>query len=348
MNEAVLYTAVSGIDEAYLTDSERMADIKAENQTSAKRKRVAAIGVCAGLVLLVGVVGILKHSVKPHNPAQLAGPTQQTPERKAQHALIPFAVAKTDPDADAYGEDELHKVTLTVQGLTYEQLRPDEAAAYGITQNIPDEAFGKRLGTVVESFPNQEPQGAVFSPEPSLAGADVYEFAPTKGRAVLIAEKDGHCSMFAVFCWPDGRTFQEICDFYGAEPSAVGIETISYTIMTTGEDDAVTETRGALTADEAINGVCAILLQLAPEDPPKDDRAPTPDWYMDAWEAYKADPKSRVREDITLEIRFANGCRIRDIVFQPFIGDGYVAQMKELSSAQTEALRSLLQGQEIS
>ena len=103
----------------------------------------------------------------------------------------------------------------------------------------------------------------------------------------------------------------------------------------------------AVTADltdaEAINGICAVLLQLTPEDPPADERFPTPEWYSDAWQAFKDDPGNRVQEDITLEIRFCNGTVMQNILYQPFIGNGYVDGMKELTPEQNNALRSCFQ-----
>ena len=75
---------------------------------------------------------------------------------------------------------------------------------------------------------------------------------------------------------------------------------------------------------------------------PMAERAPTPSWYTAAWEAYKAKPEGRTREDITLEIRFYNGCRMANILYQPFLGNGYVDGMKALTPEQNEALRLAL------
>lgn len=339
MNGNILYTAVSGIDEAYLADTENMAGIKAENVKARKRKQSLLVGVCACLLFVLGVIGVTKLT----DPQKTDPHPNHTdpPAADGQHMILPFA-AKNDPDADAFGEDEIHQVYLSVQGIRYEQLNAGELAQYGISESIPDSAFGASVGTVVESFPGQETKAPVSSPEPSLVGAQVFYYGTANGSAVLIAEKDEYCGVFAVSQWPAYRSFQESCAFFGAVPSAEGIESISYTIKTLAEDNNFVTTEGILSDTDTINAVCAVLQQLTPEEPPEDERAPTPKWYSDAWQSYKENPDGRVREDITLEIRFRNGCRMTEIVYQPFIGNGYVDGMKELTPEQNENLRGLL------
>ena len=339
MNGIDIYTAVAGIDEAYLADTENMAEIKAENLRTKKKQRSVMIGVCVCFLFIFGIVGATK-SIDPQKTEPKANLTDP-PAEGGQHRILPFA-AKNDPDADAYGEDEIHQVRLSVQGIRYEQLSVEEIAQYGISESIPDSAFGAQIGTVVESFPGQESNAAVSSPEPSLAGAQVFFYGTANGSAVLIAEKDGKCGLFAMLQWPAYLSFKESCAFFGAEPSAEGIESVAYTIQTETENNGGEAVTGTLTETDEINALCAALLQLTPEDPPEDERAPTPKWYTEAWEAYKANPEGRVREDITLEIRFYNGCRMKNILYQPFLGSGYFDNMKALTPEQNETLRGLL------
>lgn len=54
--------------------------------------------------------------------------------------------------------------------------------------------------------------------------AALYYYAPASCKAVVIAEKDGYCSVFAVSDWGRNQTFRDACAFYGASPSADGIE----------------------------------------------------------------------------------------------------------------------------
>ena len=339
MNETAIYTAVSGIDEAYLADSENVTEIKAGNLRIRKRNRSAAIAACACLLFIFGIVGVAKIAA-PQRTEPHTNRTDPTPAY-GERLLVPFA-ANHDPEADAFGEDEIHQVYLSVRGIRYEQLSVEEAAQYGIPETVPDAAFGTAVGTVVESFPNRETEAPVSSPVQSLVGAEVYYYAPTNGSAVLIAEKDGHCAVFAVTQWPAYRPFGESCAFFGAAPTSAGIESIAYTIQTETKTNGRETVEGLLTEADEIDAVCAVLAQLTPEAPPQDESAPTPAWYTAAWEAYKADPEGRAREDITLEIRFRNGCRMANILYQPFLGNGYVDGMKALTPEQNEALRLAL------
>ena len=339
MKNHVIYAAVSGIDESYLADTENMPEIKAEFQRDRKRKSAAIVGICACFIVIVGMIGMPKIiDLLPHDPSFMTpgGATNQP-----AFVLTPFA-AKNDPNVDAYGEDELHEVRVTVFGVTYRQLTAEDYESYHIPDTVTKEAFGEYIGNVVERFPQEEPNAPVSSPEPSLADAALYYYAPASCKAVVIAEKDGQCSVFAVSDWGRSQTFRDACAFYGASPSADGIESISYTVQTLEGNDFRVTASETITDAKAINDVCALLLQLTPEEPPEDERFPSPGWYSDAWQAYKDDPGSRVREDITLEIRFCNGTVMRNILYQPFIGNGYVDGMKELSPEQNEILRSLL------
>ena len=340
MNDHVLYAAISGIDERYLADTENLSEIKAAFRRDRKRKRAAVIGLCACFVLIAGIIGITKSfRSQPYTPGPV---TPGPPADQTVYTLTPFT-AKRDPNVDAYGEDEIPEVRVTVSGVTYRQLTTEDYAKYRIPAAVTEDSFGEYIGKIVESFPQQEPTAPVFSPEPALADAALWYYAPVNCKAVVIAEKDGQCSVFAVSEWGRYQTFRDACAFYGVSASADGIESISYTVQTLEGNDFRVTASETITDAEEINDVCAVLLQLTPEDPPEDERFPTPQWYSDAWQAYKDDPGSRVREDITLEIRFRNGCFIQNVLYQPFIGNGYIDGMKELTPEQNDTLRGYFQ-----
>ena len=80
------------------------------------------------------------------------------------------------------------------------------------------------------------------------------------------------------------------------------------------------------------------MKQLIPEE----NTESTPQWYIDGMSAYKANPDVYTAENIMLEIHFNNGTIIKNIEYQPFIGNGYVSGMKELTISQNTVLRSLL------
>ena len=340
MKNHVLYAAVSGIDESYLADAENIPEVRAEFQRDRKRKSAAVIGICACFIVIVGMIGMPKIiNFQPHDPGTV---TPRGTTNQPAFVLTPFA-AKKDPNVDAYGEDELHEVRVTVSGVTYRQLTVEDYESYRIPDAVSEETFGEYIGNVVESFPQEETKAPVTSPEPALTDAALYYYAPADCKAVVIAVKDGQCSIFAVSDWGRYQTFRDACAFYGAEASDVGIESISYTVQTVQGNEFRVTAQGTLTDAEAINGICAVLLQLTPEDPPADERFPTPEWYSDAWQAFKDDPGNRVQEDITLEIRFCNGTVMQNILYQPFIGNGYVDGMKELTPEQNDALRDCFQ-----
>ena len=211
MTQNVIYATVAGIDESYISDSENLTEIKAGFHREIIRRRTLTVGACACFIAAVCAIGATKmihadlpmiNSTSPTvNATVPVSPAESTnaPEANAL-AIVPF-VAKIDPDSDAYGEDELHEVRLTVNGVRYDQLKDADYERYGISGEIPDLSFGEFIGTVIESFPDREPDEGVASPEPSLVGAEVYRYASADGQAVVIAKKDGNCSMFEVSHW---------------------------------------------------------------------------------------------------------------------------------------------------
>ena len=340
MKNHMIYAAVSGIDENYIADAEKIPEIKAEFRRERKRKSAAVIGICACFIVIVGMLVITKLFDPQINTPGTVRPS--SPADQSTYTLTPFT-AKNDPNVDAYGEEELHEVRVTVSGVTYHQLTAEDYESYRIPDAITEESFGEYIGNVVESFPQEETQAPVTSPEPALTNAALYYYAPVNCKAVVIAEKNRQCSVFVVSEWGQYQTFRDACAFYGAEASSAGIESISYTVQTAQGNEFRVTAQGTLTDAEAINGICAVLLHLTPEDPPADERFPTPEWYSDAWQAFKDDPGNRVQEDITLEIRFCNSTVMQNILYQPFIGNGYVDGMKELTPEQNNALRSCFQ-----
>ena len=84
-----------------------------------------------------------------------------------------------------------------------------------------------------------------------------------------------------------------------------------------------------------------ILYQLKAENT-SDSASATPQWVVDAWEACRADPSAYTMEDITFDIVFKNGTVLKDIIYQPFIGNGYIAGMQELTLEQNITLKELL------
>ena len=256
----------------------------------------------------------------------------------------PFS-ATIDPDNDAYGDDELHLVSVIISGRYYYQLDTSEHPAHNISAVVSDSDFGEYVGRITELYEHDDPSiYTVSSQEPNLSGADVYYYAPADSSAVIIVKKGEQCSIFVfngmTTATDENSAFAETFKVYGAY-SADDIESISFTI--TVPNGAVYEVAqaGTITDRNRIASIVDILYQLKAENT-SDSASATPQWVIDAWEACRADPSAYTMEDITFDIVFKNGTVLKDITYQPFIGNGYIAGMQELTPEQNIKLKELL------
>lgn len=253
--------------------------------------------------------------------------------------------ATVDPYSDAYGEDELHLVSVIISGRYYYQLDTSEHPAHNISAVVSDSDFGEYVGRITELYEHDDPSiYTVSSQEPNLSGADVYYYAPADSSAVIIVKKGEQCSIFVfngmTTATDENSAFAETFKVYGAY-SADDIESISFTI--TVPNGAVFEVAqaGTITDRNRIASIVDILYQLKAENT-SDSASATPQWVVDAWEACRADPSAYTMEDITFDIVFKNGTVLKDIIYQPFIGNGYIAGMQELTPEQNITLKELL------
>ena len=253
--------------------------------------------------------------------------------------------ATVDPYSDAYGEDELHLVSVIISGRYYYQLDTSEHPAHNISAVVSDSDFGEYIGRITELCEyDDSSKYTVSSQEPNLSGADVFYYAPADSSAVIIVKKGEQCSIFVfngmTTTTDENSAFAETFKVYGAY-SADDIESISFTI--TVPNGAVYEVAqaGTITDRNRIASIVDILYQLKAENT-SDSASATPQWVVDAWEACRADPSAYTMEDITFDIVFKNGTVLKDIIYQPFIGNGYIAGMQELTPEQNIALNELL------
>ena len=252
--------------------------------------------------------------------------------------------ATVDPYSDAYGEDELHLVSVIISGRYYYQLDTSEHPAHNISAVVSDSDFGEYVGRITELCEyDDSSKYTVSSQEPNLSGADVFYYAPADSSAVIIVKKGEQCSIFVfngmTTATDENSAFAETFKVYGAY-SADDIESISFTI--TVPNGAVYEVAqaGTITDRNRIASIVDILYQLKAENT-SDSASATPQWVIDAWEACRADPSAYTMEDITFDIVFKNGTVLKDIIYQPFIGNGYIAGMQELTPEQNNILRNL-------
>ena len=255
--------------------------------------------------------------------------------------------ATIDPYSDAYGEDELHIVSVIISGRYYYQLDSSEHPAYNISSNISNSDFGGYIGNIVELFGHDDPSNyTVSSKEPNLAGAEVYYYAPVNSSSVIIVKKGEQCSIFVfngMAAVPDSNSsaFAETFKLYGAN-SAEDIQSISFSVATPNGSIYEVTHEGTITDSSKINAIVDILYRLKAENNTNFTSA-TPQWVVDAWEACRANPDAYKIEDITFDITFKNGTVLKDISYQPFIGNGYICGMQELTPEQNTALRALFQ-----
>lgn len=255
--------------------------------------------------------------------------------------------ATIDPYSDAYGEDELHIVSVIISGRYYYQLDPSEHPVYSISPNISSSDFGGYVGNIVELFGHDDPSNyTVSSKEPNLSGAEVYYYAPADSSAVIIVKQGQQCSIFvfngmAAVSDSNSSAFAETFKLYGAN-SAEDIQSISFSVATPNGSIYEVTHEGTITDSSKINAIVDILYQLKAESN-VDSTSATPQWVVDAWEACRANPDAYTMEDITVDITFKNGTVLKDISYQPFIGNGYVYGMQELTPEQNTALRALFQ-----
>ena len=255
--------------------------------------------------------------------------------------------ATIDPYSDAYGEDELHIVSVIISGRYYYQLDPSEHPVYSISPNISSSDFGSYIGNIVELFGHDDPSNyTVSSKEPNLADAEVYYYAPANSSSVIIVKKGEQCSIFVfngmvAVSDSNSSAFTETFKVYGAN-SAEDIQSISFSVATPNGSIYEVTHEGTITDSSKINAIVDILYQLKAENN-TDSTSATPQWVVDAWEACRDNPDAYTIEDITFDITFKNGTVLKDISYQPFIGNGYVYGMQELTPEQNTALRALFQ-----
>jgi hypothetical protein rflaF_04352 len=254
--------------------------------------------------------------------------------------------ATVDPSSDAYGQDELPFVKIIVSGNTYTQLDESEYGTYNVDNSVTDSDFGEYIGNIVELSEYEDPSKySVSSQEPNLAGADVYYYAPANSRSVIIVKKREQCSIFtmngmAANSDTGESIFAQTFRFYGAE-SSDDVQNISFTVSTLNDGTFEITSEGIITDRDMIRAVTDILFQLTPEQTSSDPLSVTPQWLNDAWNVYRTNPDACIREDIMFSITFQNGTVLQDITYQPYLGNGYVSDMKELTSEQNQKLREL-------
>lgn len=252
--------------------------------------------------------------------------------------------ATVDPDSDAYSEDELHHIDVRTADGLYRQLDFDDYEANGISDTISVTDYGSYIGKIVEVNDSDYHGNSVESQEPSIAGADVYYYAPTgKNKAFIIVKKSDQCSIFFADGINVSAGFQKGLAFFNVK-SSYDIQCVEYQINIPDNGIMVTAVQNSIIDSAKIEAFYNLICTLKPEDYSNlPDHIGTPQWLIDAWENYKNNPNPPAQENYRITIKLKDGTIIQDISYQPYLGNGYIENMQELTAEQNTRLKALLQ-----
>lgn len=305
---------------------------QAANRTIRRRAlSVACVALACGIGL--GAYGASRLAFPETNrPAPSAGTIR----------LTPFVASGTkDSGTDRYGEDELPNPEVTVNGVDFRQLKPEEYETYAIAEELPATALGACLGTVRELVTGDETY-ALASKEPALKDAAVYPYA---GRpAVLVLQKEERYSVFVHDQLLSAQ--KEYAASFGDSYRFFGVSSVEdlagLTVHVFRQENSVAvETTIPVDDRERLAAFYDLTLALVPERV-RGNLEGSPDWIVQAWDDYRADPEGYEYEYILIDIRLTSGDVIRDIAYLPFLGNGCVSDMQQLTPEQNATLRSLL------
>ena len=246
---------------------------------------------------------------------------------------------------DGFGEEELHHIDVRTSEGFYEQLALDEYASNGISSTVSKTDFGEYIGKIIEVDNSYEHHGnAAESQEPTLAGADVYYYAPKgNNKAFIIVKQNEQCSIFFANEINTSEGFKNGFLFFNVQ-SAEDIMSVEYQKrIPDNEGKMILSEQNVITDSTAVKDFYDLVCQLKPEDySGLPEFAATHIWYIEAWDKYKANPDNFVMEDYSVIITLKDGTVLREIRYQPFLANGYVQNMQELTPEQNSTLKNLL------
>ena len=270
----------------------------------------------------------IDNSIHPITESQ----TEHNPNTQStKYYYQPFS-AKIVPGSksfggDGFGEEELHHIDVRTSEGFYEQLALDEYASNGISSTVSKTDFGEYIGKIIEVDNSYEYHGnAAESQEPTLAGADVYYYAPKgNNKAFIIVKQNEQCSIFFANEINTSEGFKNGFLFFNVQ-GAEDIMSVEYEKRIPDSDGKmILSEQNVITDSTAIKDFYDLVCQLKPEDySGLPEFAATPLWYIEAWDKYKADPDAFVMEDYSIIITLKDGTVLREIRYQPFLANGYV------------------------
>ena len=352
MNELKFLETIGKID----GDLIKEADVE-QKKTFPKRKiyafgsAAAVAAVAFSSVLLFNSYGQSSGSVIGNNTLPITeSQTEYNPNTQGtKYYYQPFS-AKIVPGSksfggDGSGEEELHHIDVRTSEGFYNQLSLDEYASNGISSTIRKTDFGEYIGKIIEVDNSYEYHGnAAESQEPTLAGGNVYYYAPKgNNKAFIIVQQNEQCSIFFANGINTSEGFRNGFLFFNVQ-SAEDIMSVEYQKrIPDNEGKMILSEQNVITDSTAVKDFYDLVCQLKPEDySGLPEFAATPLWYIEAWDKYKANPDNFVMEDYSIIITLKDGTVLREIRYQPFLANGYVENMQELTPEQNSTLKNLL------
>lgn len=290
------------------------------------------------------------HTVTTTPAEQKTAPAAETPTQMHKVGIdiegcyyLPFSET-LDPWSDSFASEEIHHIDIRTSDGFYRQLDTDEYSRHGINNEVTLSDFGGYIGKVVEVDDTGCHHGsAAESQEPALADADVYRYAPSgDNKAFIIVKKDRQCSIFIADIVNTSSGFRKGLAFFNVQ-SADDIQYIEYSVNTAVNGLMTTVRQNTITDTDRISAFYDLLCQLQPEDHSDlPEHIGTPQWLVDAWENYRNNPSPPPIENYRITIKLKDGTALQDINYQPFLGNGYVECMEQLTPEQNSALKELL------
>lgn len=283
-------------------------------------------------------------------PQMTESQTEHNPDTQSTKLYYQPFSAKIVPGSksfggDGFGEEELHHIDVRTSEGFYEQLALDEYASNGISSTVSKTDFGEYIGKIIEVDNSYEYHGnAAESQEPTLAGADVYYYAPKgNNKAFIIVQQNDQCSIFFANEINTSEGFKNGFLFFNVQ-GAEDIRSVEYQKrIPDNEGKMILSEQNVITDSNAVKDFYDLVCQLKPEDySGLPEFAATPLWYIEAWDKYKANPDAFVMEDYSIIITLKDGTVLREIRYQPFLANGYVQNMQELTPEQNSTLKNLL------
>ena len=280
------------------------------------------------------------NSTPQSTESQSSNQTPDIPSVKGYYK--PFS-ATIDPDVDSFSEDELHHIDIRTSFGFYHQLTLDEYTSNGISSTVSTTDFGEFIGKIIEVNDYDYHGNSAESQEPTLAGAEVYYYAPKgNNKAFIIVKQNNQCSIFISDSINTSEGYKAGLLFFNVQ-SAKDIESIEYQKYVPSNDEMLISEQNVITDENEVSAIYDLICQLKPEDYSNLPKyAATPQWYIDAWENYKSDSGVSAREDYSIIITLKDGTVLQEILYQPYLGNGYIEGMQELTPEQNNALKSLL------